>query len=60
MNSEYELLVALSYTPPTTFLAGIDDILFRCINACIREFLLHSMTNSVHGCEHRVRFILNT
>ncbi|KAF8971068.1 P-loop containing nucleoside triphosphate hydrolase protein [Flammula alnicola] len=34
---------------PSTFLAGVDDILDRCTKYCIRELLIHSTKNSVHG-----------
>lgn len=36
--------------PPTThFLAGVDDILTRCTEFCIRTMILHSTKTSVHG-----------
>ncbi|KAF8160874.1 P-loop containing nucleoside triphosphate hydrolase protein [Crassisporium funariophilum] len=35
--------------PPSTFLAGVDDILDRCTSFGTRQFILHSLTNSVHG-----------
>ncbi|KAF8813732.1 AAA-domain-containing protein [Phlegmacium glaucopus] len=38
-----------TYTRATALLAGVDDILTRCTKFCLREFLLHSMTNSIHG-----------
>ncbi|KAF9482195.1 AAA-domain-containing protein [Pholiota conissans] len=37
--------------PPksSTFLAGVDDILERCTNYCLRQMFIHSQVNSVHG-----------
>lgn len=37
----------------TPFLAGVDVILDRCVKFCTRELLIHSMSNSVHGCTHQ-------
>ncbi|KAJ3508041.1 hypothetical protein NLJ89_g5972 [Agrocybe chaxingu] len=36
-------------THPSTFLAGVDDILDRCESYCTRELMIHSMKNSIHG-----------
>ncbi|KAJ6497788.1 P-loop containing nucleoside triphosphate hydrolase protein [Mycena sanguinolenta] len=34
---------------PTTFLAGVDDILAQCSQFCIRKFAMHASVNVVHG-----------
>lgn len=31
------------------FLAGVDDILERCTDFCIRKLALHASTETVHG-----------
>lgn len=48
-DSMVETSKSSTHTQPTSVLAGVDDILTRCTKVCLREFLLHSMTNSVHG-----------
>ncbi|KAF7375905.1 putative peroxisomal biogenesis AAA ATPase pex1 [Mycena sanguinolenta] len=36
-------------SPPTTFLAGVDDILTHCSQFCVRKFAMHASVNVVHG-----------
>lgn len=38
-----------SNSPPAPFLAGVDDILSRCIGFCTANFILHASTNVVCG-----------
>lgn len=39
-------------SPPRSFLAGIDEVLERCISYCVTQYVAHSFTRSVCGGEH--------
>lgn len=36
-------------SPPPSFLAGVDEILGRCISYCVTQYVAHSFTRSVCG-----------
>ncbi|GLB37363.1 putative peroxisome biogenesis factor 1, N-terminal [Lyophyllum shimeji] len=40
---------AFSATAPRSVLAGVDDVLERCTEFCIRKFILHSYKEAVRG-----------
>ncbi|KAJ7125012.1 P-loop containing nucleoside triphosphate hydrolase protein [Mycena epipterygia] len=37
------------HTPDTKFLAGVEELLTRCSQFCVRKFAMHSSVNVVHG-----------
>jgi peroxin-1 len=45
-------MLFLRTTAPPSFLAGIDDILNKCYEHCIRQFILHSQHGFVHGGQY--------
>lgn len=38
-------------SPPPSFLAGVDEVLERCISYCVTQYVAHSFMRSVCGGE---------